>query len=79
MYKKKKKNPNPSFFKDPDPSIKKHEDVRKDVISTIVWLLYDFLSFKNDVNIRYLRSMHAYIDCLHISYFDLFLTLKKVL
>ncbi len=34
---------------DPDPSTPEAKEVRKTLISTVLWLLYDFLSLKNDV------------------------------
>jgi hypothetical protein len=36
---------------DPDPSIIKQKTVRKTLISIVLWLLLDFLSLKNDVNV----------------------------
>jgi hypothetical protein len=36
---------------DPDPSFIKKKLVRKTLIPTVLWLLFDFLSFKNDVNV----------------------------
>ncbi len=36
---------------DPDPPIIEAKIVRKTLIPTVLWLLFDFLSLKNDVNI----------------------------
>ncbi len=42
----------------PDPSINKHKNEEQTSIYTVLWLLYDFLSLKNDVNVLSKRSTH---------------------
>jgi hypothetical protein len=42
---------------DPDPSITQAKKVSKKLIPTVLWLLYDFLSMKNDVNVPSLMSL----------------------
>ncbi len=46
-------DPNPdSFVRGTDPLLSWSKIVRNTLISSVWWLLYDFLSLKNDVNVR---------------------------
>jgi hypothetical protein len=47
---------------DPDPSIIKPKKVRKILISTALWLIYDFLSLKNDVNVVSKSNKQKYFE-----------------
>ncbi len=46
----------PMFFGHPGSFHHQAKRVRKTLISTVLWLLYDFLSLKNDVNVPSKRN-----------------------
>ncbi len=46
----------------PDPSIITQK-VRKTLISTVLWLLFDFLSLKNDINVRSKSNRNLVFCC----------------
>ncbi len=59
-------SPDPSLFcTDPDPSLNKQK-VWKTLISTILWLLFDFLSIKTDVNVPSKTMRNKLIFCWHL-------------
>jgi hypothetical protein len=47
---------------DQDPSIIKQKIGRKTLIPTVLWILYDFLSLKNDVNVASKSNKHKNLE-----------------
>ncbi len=56
-------SPDPFRCTDPDLSIMKQKILRKTFILTVLWLLFDFLSLKNDVNVLAKREEQKTILC----------------
>ncbi len=52
---------------DPDPSTINQKYFKKPLIPTVLWLLYDFFSLKNDVNVPSKSNKQFFVDIMKVT------------